>query len=174
MYTIDHAEKALQQCHQNEKTLLQYSIAVQEELCAMNGIEVDKGSKPLKKPYIKALLGYSKKQECVINYVEDRARKRKHCDTPPTNITDREGQRHSKEPNTIQLAPPTIVHMDVDAASISHGTNNSRRDTASASTDQPVRLPGANAAPILDLASQSNTTAIPSKRSYPFVKKKGS
>jgi hypothetical protein len=63
--------------------------------------------------------------------------------------------------------------MDVDAASISHGTNNPRRDTASTSTDQPVRLPAANAAPVSNLASQSKTTAIPSKRSYPFVKKKG-
>jgi hypothetical protein len=58
MYTIEHAEKALRQCRQDEKTLLRYSIAVLEELCAKNGIEVDKGSKPLKKPYIKALLDY--------------------------------------------------------------------------------------------------------------------
>ena len=60
MYTIDHAEKALLQCSLNEKTLLRYTVAVLSDLCARNGIEIDKGStsRPLKKPYIKALLNY--------------------------------------------------------------------------------------------------------------------
>jgi hypothetical protein len=44
MYTIDHAEKALRQCGQVEKTLQQYNVTVLEELCAKNGTEVDKGS----------------------------------------------------------------------------------------------------------------------------------
>jgi hypothetical protein len=60
MYTIDHAEKALRQCGLNEKILLRYTVAVLNELCARSGIEVGKGStsRPLKKPYIKALLDY--------------------------------------------------------------------------------------------------------------------
>lgn len=60
MYTIDHAEKAFRQCSLNEKTLLWYSVVVLSELCARRGIGVDKGptSRPLKKPYIKALLNY--------------------------------------------------------------------------------------------------------------------
>jgi hypothetical protein len=54
----DHTEKALRQSSLNEKTLLQYTVAVLSELCVRSGIEVDKGStsRPLKKPYIKALL----------------------------------------------------------------------------------------------------------------------
>jgi hypothetical protein len=57
MYTIDHAERALQQHNRNEKTLRCYSIAVLHELCVKHGIQVDVGSsRPLKKPYIDALL----------------------------------------------------------------------------------------------------------------------
>jgi len=60
MYTIDHAEKALRRCGLDEKTLRRYTVAVLRELCAKSGIEVDKGStsRPLKSPYIKALLDY--------------------------------------------------------------------------------------------------------------------
>lgn len=59
MDAMDHAEQALRQCRQDEKTLQRYSVAVLHELCAKNSIEVDKGgSRPLKKPYINALLEY--------------------------------------------------------------------------------------------------------------------
>jgi hypothetical protein len=58
--------------------------------------------------------------------------------------------------------------MDVDTANISHGANHCHIDTASASTDQLAYIPAANITPISDLASQSKTTAIPKKRSYPF------
>ena len=64
--------------------------------------------------------------------------------------------------------------MDVDAANISHDTvppvipNSSQIDRAPASADRVVHIPAAHAAPISDLASQLSTTAIPSKRSYPF------
>ena len=68
MYTIGHAEKALRQCGQDEKTFLRYNVAVLEELCAKHGIEVDKGSnsRPLKKPFIKALLGYVRRQSSLL------------------------------------------------------------------------------------------------------------
>jgi hypothetical protein len=57
MYTIDRAQRALQQHNRNEKTLRRYSIAVLHELCVKHGIQVDVGSsRPLKKPYIDALL----------------------------------------------------------------------------------------------------------------------
>ena len=57
MYTVDHAEQTLQQQIQSEKTLRWYSIAVLKELCVKRRIQVDVGySRPLKKPYIEALL----------------------------------------------------------------------------------------------------------------------
>jgi hypothetical protein len=107
----------------------------------------------------------------VIDEAEDKDRKRQRCDAPPTDDTDRNERRQSEEPSAIQFAPPTIVEylpMDVDAADISHETNNSRLNTASASMDQRVHIPAAHDAPILDPASQSQATAIPSKRRYPF------
>ena len=59
MYMIDHAKQTLRQCRQDERTLQRYNIAVLRELCAKNGIEVDEGgSRPLKKPYINALLSH--------------------------------------------------------------------------------------------------------------------
>lgn len=59
MYTIDHAEQALRQHRHDERTLQRYSIAVLQELCAKNGIEVDEGcSRRLKKPYIDVVLSY--------------------------------------------------------------------------------------------------------------------
>jgi hypothetical protein len=68
MYTIDHAEEGLRQCGQDEKTLQKYSVAVLEELCTNNGIEVDKGSssRRLKKPYIKAVLGYVRRHSSLL------------------------------------------------------------------------------------------------------------
>ena len=44
----------------NKRTLLWYTVAILSNLCARSGIEIDKGtsSRPLKKPYIKALLNY--------------------------------------------------------------------------------------------------------------------
>ena len=57
MYTIDHAERALRKYNRNGKTLRCYSIAVLQELCDKRGIQVDVGGlRPLKKPYIDALL----------------------------------------------------------------------------------------------------------------------
>jgi hypothetical protein len=57
MYTIHHAERAIQQHDQTEKKLKRYDIAVLQQLCDKRGIQVDKGgSRPLKKPYIDALL----------------------------------------------------------------------------------------------------------------------
>ena len=60
MDTTDHAKWALRQHNLNEKTLRRYSIAVLRELCVKCGIQVDVahvgGSRPLKKPYIDALL----------------------------------------------------------------------------------------------------------------------
>lgn len=58
MYTIRHAERALRQQNQSEKTLRRYRIAVLQELCIRHSIQVDVGSQPLKKPYIDALLAY--------------------------------------------------------------------------------------------------------------------
>jgi hypothetical protein len=59
MYTIDHAERALRQRRHDEKTLQRYSIAVLQELCAKNSIEVDGGcSRRLKKPYINAIMNH--------------------------------------------------------------------------------------------------------------------
>jgi hypothetical protein len=60
--------------------------------------------------------------------------------------------------------------MDVDATNILHETDNPPIDTATASTDQRVHIPAANVAPTSDLASQSQATAIPRKRRYPFGK----
>ena len=125
-----------------------------------------------RKRVIEDAVRQSKKR--VIEDAEDKDRKRQRCDeepcivrfAPPTDDTDRNGQRQSKEPSDLQVAPPAIVehfHMDVDAANISHETNNSRIDTASASADQLVHIPAANTAPISDPASQSQTAAIPSK-----------
>jgi hypothetical protein len=57
MYSIDHAKRILRQCRHDEQTLRRYSIAVLQELCAENGIDVEmRGSRHLKKPYIDALL----------------------------------------------------------------------------------------------------------------------
>jgi hypothetical protein len=58
--------------------------------------------------------------------------------------------------------------MDVDATNISHEIDHPRIDTASASTDQRVHIPAANVATISDPVSQSQATAIPRKRRYPF------
>ena len=59
LYMIDHAEPALWQHDQTEKTLKQYSIAVLRELCVERAIQVDLGvSRRLKRPYIDALLVY--------------------------------------------------------------------------------------------------------------------
>jgi len=59
LYTIYHAECALWQYNQTEKTLKQYSIAVLRELCVKQAIQVDLGmSRRLKRPYINALLVY--------------------------------------------------------------------------------------------------------------------
>ncbi|KAH8979322.1 hypothetical protein EDB83DRAFT_2327161 [Lactarius deliciosus] len=161
MYTIEHAEQALRQCRQDERTLLRYNIAVLRELCAKNGIEVDGGgSRPLKKPYIKALLSHNGKR--TIDNAEDRNQKR---------------QRGSKEPSAVQFAQPTTVedlHMAVDTPDISRGTTppampiSPRIDTAPELTSHLVHTPAANAAPVLEPASQPSTTAIPSKRPYPF------
>jgi hypothetical protein len=59
LYTIYHAERALRQHNQTEKTLKRYSIAVLRELCVKRAIQVDLGvSRRLKRPYIDALLVY--------------------------------------------------------------------------------------------------------------------
>jgi hypothetical protein len=59
LYTIYHAEHALRQHNQIEKTLKRYSIAVLRELCVKRAIQVDLGvSRRLKRPYIDALLVY--------------------------------------------------------------------------------------------------------------------
>jgi hypothetical protein len=59
LYMIDHAEPALWQHDQTEKTLKWYSIAVLRELCVERAIQVDLGvSRHLKRPYINALLVY--------------------------------------------------------------------------------------------------------------------
>ena len=46
LYMIDHAEPALWQHDQTEKTLKQYSIAVLRELCVERAIQVDLGVTP--------------------------------------------------------------------------------------------------------------------------------
>jgi len=59
LYTIYHAEHALWQHNQTEKTLKWYSIAVLQELCVKWAIQVDLGmSRHLKRLYINALLVY--------------------------------------------------------------------------------------------------------------------
>ncbi len=59
MYTIQHAERALRQRDRSEKTLRRYNITVLKELCIQRSIQVDAGGpRPLKKPYIDALLTY--------------------------------------------------------------------------------------------------------------------
>ncbi|KAH9013100.1 hypothetical protein EDB85DRAFT_1899919 [Lactarius pseudohatsudake] len=134
MYTIDHAEQALRQCRQDERTLLRYSIAVLRELCAKNGIEVDGGSsRPLKKPYIKALLshqsqgGHKNTEQTGLKirlpyFLAPINKKRTIDDAEDRN---RKRQRGSEEPSAVQFAQPTTVehlHMAVDTPDISHGT----------------------------------------------------
>jgi hypothetical protein len=51
-----------------EKTLQRYSIAALQELCVKNGIEVDNGSRRLKKPYINALLLNQVRQKPTVAY----------------------------------------------------------------------------------------------------------
>lgn len=59
LYTIYHAERALREHNQTEKTLKWYSIAILRELCVKRAIQVDLGvSRPVKRPYIDALLVY--------------------------------------------------------------------------------------------------------------------
>lgn len=60
MYTINTAERALRKHFQSENALKQYSIAVLRELCIKRHLQVDVGSRSLKKPYIEALLTYVK------------------------------------------------------------------------------------------------------------------
>ncbi|KAH9016008.1 hypothetical protein EDB85DRAFT_1898423 [Lactarius pseudohatsudake] len=170
MYTIDHAEQALRQCRQDERTLLRYNIAVLRELCAKNGIEVDGGSsRPLKKPYIKALLSHSQGShknteqtglKIRLPYFLPINKKRTIDDAEDRN---RKRQRGSEEPSA----------MAVDTPDISHGTTpaipkSPRIDTVPALTGHPAHIPAANAAPVPEPASQPSTTAIPSKRPYPF------
>ncbi|KAH9012571.1 hypothetical protein EDB85DRAFT_1895431 [Lactarius pseudohatsudake] len=174
MYTIDHAEQALRQCRQDERTLLRYSIAVLRELCAKNGIEVDGGSsRPLKKPYIKALLshqsqgGHKNTEQTGLKirlpyFLAPINKKRTIDDAEDRN---RKRQRGSEEPSAVQFAQPTTVehlHMAVDTPDISHGT-----------TPAIPKSPRIDAAPALtshlvEPASQPSTTAVPSKRPYPF------
>ena len=56
MYTINQAEQVLRKHNQSKKTLRRYTIAVLRELCIKHHIQVDVGSRSLKKPYIEALL----------------------------------------------------------------------------------------------------------------------
>jgi len=57
--SLYHAERALRQHDQTEKTLKWYSIAVLQELCVKWAIQVDLGmSRRLKRLYIDALLVY--------------------------------------------------------------------------------------------------------------------
>jgi hypothetical protein len=63
MSMIDRAERALQRCCRDQKTLQaslqRCSVAVLQELCNKNGIEIDtEGSRRLKKPYIDTLLSH--------------------------------------------------------------------------------------------------------------------
>ena len=54
---LSSSERALRHHIRSEKTLRQYSITVLRELCAKRRIQVDVGClRPLKKPYIEALL----------------------------------------------------------------------------------------------------------------------
>lgn len=56
MYTIHHAEQALRQGHQDEASLKRYTVAILRELCVRRGIKVNEGARPLKRPYLEALL----------------------------------------------------------------------------------------------------------------------
>lgn len=58
MSTIRNAERALRQGHQDEGTLRRYTVATLRELCFKRGIKVSEGSRPLKGPYIEALLAH--------------------------------------------------------------------------------------------------------------------
>jgi hypothetical protein len=75
MYTIDHAEQALRQCRHDEKTLQRYSVAVLQELCAKNSIQVDEGcSRRLKKPYINAILSHVRQHSSsLVTTIDSRA-----------------------------------------------------------------------------------------------------
>jgi len=59
--------------------------------------------------------------------------------------------------------------MDVEIPNISHGTtppvtqNSPQMDRAPALTGHLMHIPAANAAPLLELASQPSMAAIPSK-----------
>ncbi|KAH9083971.1 hypothetical protein EDB83DRAFT_2309840 [Lactarius deliciosus] len=181
MYTIEHAEQALRQCCQDKRTLLWYNIAVLRELCAKNGIEVDGGgSRPLKKPYIKALLSHQSQGghktteqtglKIRLPYFLPRINGKRTIDNAEDR--NRKRQRGSKEPSAVQFAQPTTVedlHMAVDTPDISRGTTppampiSPRIDTAPELTSHLVHTPAANAAPVLEPASQPSTTAIPSK-----------
>lgn len=58
MFTIHHAEQALRQGHQDEGSLRRYTVAILRELCVRRGIKVtvNEGERPLKRPYLEALL----------------------------------------------------------------------------------------------------------------------
>ncbi|KAH8977095.1 hypothetical protein EDB86DRAFT_2838449 [Lactarius hatsudake] len=103
MYTIDHTEQALRQCRQDERTLLRYNIAVLRELCAKNGIEVDGGSsRPLKKPYIKALLSHS--QGSHKNTEQTGLKIRLPYFLPPINKKQDHRRRRRQKPKTASEA----------------------------------------------------------------------
>ncbi|KAH9046705.1 hypothetical protein EDB84DRAFT_1435351 [Lactarius hengduanensis] len=144
------------------------------------GIEVDGvGSRPLKNPYIKALLSHQSQGgrknteqtglKIRLPYFLPRINRKRAIDNAEDR--NRKRQRGSKEPSAVQLAQPTTVedlHMAVDTPDISHGTTppaipiSPRIDTAPELTSHLVHTP----VPVP--ASQSSTTAIPSKRPYPF------
>lgn len=68
MHTIHDAERAFQQNRQSEGRLRRYSIAILQELCAKRGIQVDKkGSRPLKKPYLDALLAHVRRRPSFLS-----------------------------------------------------------------------------------------------------------
>jgi hypothetical protein len=67
MYTIHHAEQALRQGRQDERTLKRYTIATLRELCAKSHIQVDgEGLRRLKKPYIEALLFHVRQHPSLL------------------------------------------------------------------------------------------------------------
>ncbi|KAI9434912.1 hypothetical protein F5148DRAFT_1154731 [Russula earlei] len=119
MYTIDHAERALRQHDPTEKTLKRYSIPVLQELCVKRGIDVGGSSRPLKKPYIDALL---------IHSIADENR-------------GHQQQEHSDEPaSTFRFTQPTAAehsHSEVDTFYVRHALTP-------APTDDQEKMPDGN------------------------------
>ncbi|KAI9449660.1 hypothetical protein F5148DRAFT_1153053 [Russula earlei] len=154
MYTINHAERALRQHDLTEKTLKRYSIPVLQELCVKCGIDVGGLSRPLKKPYIDALLIHHSRRDRdqlrlkirLPNFLPQRVITLPRPDgTSEQSIANEnrghQQQEHSDEPaSTFRFTQPTAAehsHSEVDTFYVRHALTP-------APTDDQEKMPDGN------------------------------